>query len=70
MDAAKQGYYNGRGKFELRDDLVGYEDDAMPPEAIQQLDFLDNTTFNYLAELAKSANVKLKWDMELIGNLS
>ena len=70
MDATEQGYYNNGGTFELRDDRVGYEDDELPPDAIEQLDFLDNTTFNYLAELAKSANVELKWDMELIGEVN
>lgn len=66
VHANTHGFY--RSKF--RADCVGSDADEMSPEAIEQLDFIDNTTFNYLEVLASSAGIELQWDMELIGEIN
>lgn len=54
MDSEAQSIYIGKAV----NDCVGNNADEMPAAAIEQLDFLDNTTFNYISELAKSAGIE------------
>lgn len=67
MNATTHGIYRKGNTLTAAADCVGVDSDEMPQEAIDHLDFIDNTTFNYLSELTKSAGGVLPWDMELIG---